>query len=104
MMSPGKFNRTQEATAVPLQPTLARKKQHAVRTTGRQTMTGGVTGAALGVLCGIALLSGAVPNLEILQSFGTVLPAVLGLCMAGVGTIFGSFIDLNPHANKWRKR
>lgn len=78
----------------------------AVKTTATTTnaIMGGLAGAGLGVLSGVALASGILPNLETIASFGPTLPAMLGMCMTGVGAIAGSFVDLTPVLNVWRNR
>jgi hypothetical protein len=61
---------------------------------------GGAAGAGLGVLGGLGLVSGVIPNLDTLMSLGITLPLMLGTFMAGAGAIVGSFVDLLPGATR----
>lgn len=77
--------------------------------TGQKSSTvnavlGGVAGAGLGVLGGIGLVSGVVPGLAALGALGAAMPLMMGSCMAGVGAIAGSYVDLLPISNVWRRR
>jgi hypothetical protein len=78
------------------------QSQEQARTTN--TVAGGIAGAGLGVLSGLGLASGMVPDLEMVASFGVTLPVMLGTFMAGIGAIAGSFVDLSPIANVWRRK
>lgn len=70
----------------------------------RNAFMGGVAGIGLGVLGGVGLSAGVLPNAEMIAAMGPTVPAMMGLCMAGVGAIAGSFVDLSPILNVWRKR
>ena len=67
------------------------------------TMVGGIAGAGLGILSGVALVSGIVPGVESLSAMGPAIPVAFGAFLSGVGMITGSFVDLQAVANIWRR-
>jgi hypothetical protein len=67
------------------------------------TVIGGVAGAGIGVVGSIALISGIVPGFEGMAALGATLPIAVGATLAGVGTLVGSFVDLDAVANLWRR-
>ncbi len=68
-----------------------------------RTFTGGLAGAGIGILCGVGMASGAIPQLTVLNELGITVPLMLGSCMAGIGTILGTYVDLTSFVNGLRR-
>jgi hypothetical protein len=73
----------------------------ASRTT--DTILGGVAGAGVGVVGSLALVSGVIPGFEGMAALGPSLPIAFGATLAGLGSLVGTFVDLNAVANVWRR-
>jgi hypothetical protein len=65
-------------------------------------LVGGMAGGLLGLLGGLLVISGLLPGLAAFAAFGLTLPLLVGVCLGGVGTLVGSFVELLPINNGWR--
>ena len=67
------------------------------------TILGGIAGAGIGVVGSLGLMSGVIPGFEGLATLGPTLPIAFGATLAGLGSLVGSFVDLDAVANVWRR-